>query len=103
MAEVILTAENFDNEVLNYEGKVLVDFWAVWCGPCQMLGPIVKDIADTVTDVKVGKVDCDAQSALAMKYGVSSIPTLVVFENGKEVNRSVGFIPKDRVLALLGK
>ena len=101
MAEVILTADNFEAEVLNYEGLVLVDFWAVWCGPCQMLGPIIKEIAETEKDLKVGKIDCDTQAALAIKYGVSSIPTLIVFKNGKEVNRSVGFIPKNRVMNLV--
>ena len=85
MATVEITAENFASEVENAQGKVLVDFWASWCGPCRMLSPIVDQVASEHTDVKVGKVNVDEQPKLAEKFQIMSIPTLLVFENGISV------------------
>ena len=101
MAIVKVTESNFEQEVLRAEGKVLVDFWAVWCGPCQMLFPIVDEVAAEAGNVKVGKVNVDEEPALAAKFGVMSIPTLLVFENGKVVKQSIGYIEKDEVMALI--
>lgn len=102
MATVEITSENFDSEVASAQGKVLVDFWASWCGPCRMLSPIVDQVAGERTDVKVGKVNVDEQPKLAEKFQIMSIPTLLVFENGKVTNQSVGLVPKEQVEALLG-
>ena len=93
MAIVKVTESNFEQEVLQAEGKVLVDFWAVWCGPCQMLSPIVDEVAAEAGNVKVGKVNVDEEPALAAKFGV--------FENGKVVKQSIGYIEKDEVMALI--
>ena len=98
MAIVKVTESNFEQEVLQAEGKVLVDFWAVWC---QMLSPIVDEVAAEAGNVKVGKVNVDEEPALAAKFGVMSIPTLLVFENGKVVKQSIGYIEKDEVMALI--
>ena len=102
MATVEITAENFASEVEDAQGKVLVDFWASWCGPCRMLSPIVDQVASEHTDVKVGKVNVDEQPKLAEKFQIMSIPTLLAFENGKLTNQSVGLVPKEQVEALLG-
>ena len=90
MAVVTITKENFEQEVLQSEKPVLLDFWASWCGPCRMLSPIVDEVAEERTDVKVGKVNVDEQPELAGEFGVMSIPTLLVFRDGKLVNQSVG-------------
>ncbi len=95
-----LTTSNFDKEVLQAKGKVLVDFWATWCGPCKMLSPIVDAVAEEVSGLKVGKVNVDEQQMLARKYGVMSIPTLILFEDGEVVRQNVGFISKDQVIEL---
>lgn len=95
-----ITKENFDKEVLQAEGKVLVDFWATWCGPCKMLSPIVEQVAEEIPDLKVCKINVDEQQFLARQYKVMSIPTLIVFENGEVVNQNVGFINKDQVISL---
>lgn len=92
---------NFEAEVLNSSKKVLVDFWASWCGPCRMVGPIVEEIANERPDIKVCKINVDEQPELAAKFGIMSIPTLMVFENGKLVNQSAGARPKDAILSLL--
>ena len=102
MAVVTITKENFEQEVLQSTKPVLLDFWASWCGPCRMLSPIVDEVAEERTDVKVGKVNVDEQPELAGEFGVMSIPTLLVFEQGKLVRQAVGARPKAGVLDLLG-
>ena len=102
MAVITITGENFAQEVLHSTQPVLLDFWASWCGPCRMLSPIVDEVAQERTDVKVGKVNVDEQPELAAQFGVMSIPTLLVFEQGKLVRQAVGARPKAAVLDLLG-
>ena len=102
MAVITITKENFEQEVLRSDKPVLLDFWASWCGPCRMLSPIVDEVAEERTDGKVGKVNVDQQPELAGEFGVMSIPTLLVFENGKLVRQAVGARPKAAVLDLLG-
>lgn len=102
MAEIVITKDNFEEEVLKSEIPVLLDFWAVWCGPCQMLGPVVAQVAEEKDGViKVGKVNVDEEQELAQQFGIVSIPTMIVFKDGKPVNQSVGFIDKAGVEALL--
>lgn len=96
-----VTAQNFDEEVLNYKGKVLVDFWAEWCGPCMMLGPVIEEVSEEVDDVKFCKVNCDEARDLALQFGIMTIPNLIVFENGEQVNQSIGYIEKEDVLELI--
>ena len=102
MAVITITKENFAQEVLQSEKPVLLDFWASWCGPCRMLSPIVDEVAEERGDVMVGKVNVDEQPELAGEFGVMSIPTLLVFEQGKLVRQAVGARPKASVLDLLG-
>ena len=102
MAVITITKENFDAEVLRSAQPVLLDFWASWCGPCRMLSPIVDEVAEERTDVKVGKVNVDEQPELAAEFGVMSIPTLLLFESGKLTRQAVGARPKSGVLELLG-
>jgi thioredoxin 1 len=93
MSEITLSSENFDTEVLKSDVPVLVDFWAVWCGPCKMVAPAVAKLAENhVGKLKVGKVNVDEQSSLAEKYNISSIPTLVLFKGGKVVNQRIGAV-----------
>ena len=95
MAEIILTSDNFESEVIASEIPVLVDFWAPWCGPCKMLGPVISQIADEYEGkVKVGKVNVDEEEELAAQYGVQSIPTVLLFKGGEVVEQSLGFKPK---------
>lgn len=101
MEPIVITNKNFEEEVVKSEVPVLVDIWASWCGPCKMLSPIVDEVAKEAEGFKVGKINADDEGELAERFGVSSIPTLLVFENGKVVRQSVGFIPKDKVLALV--
>ena len=96
-----LDNQNFGNEILNGEGIALVDFYADWCGPCQMVAPIVQEIADERSDITVGKINVDEAGEIAMKYDVMSIPTLIVFKDGKEQSRIVGYRPKGAILAAL--
>ena len=98
---VEVTAQNFDEEVLNYKGKVLVDFWAEWCGPCMMLGPVIEEVSEEVDDVKFCKVNCDESRDLALQFGIMTIPNLIVFENGEQINQSIGYIEKEDVLELI--
>lgn len=103
MATVTVTDSNFDSEVLKAQGKVLVDFWASWCGPCRMLGPIIDEIAsENHENLKVCKLNVDENNATAGNYNVMSIPTMIIFENGKAVNKLVGVRPKAEILAAAG-
>lgn len=101
MAVFTITKENFEQEVLKSEKTVLLDFWAAWCGPCKMLSPVVDAIAEERPDIKVGKINVDEQSALATEFQVMSIPTLVVIQDGKVVNQSMGVVPKEKILEML--
>lgn len=101
MSVIHINQQNFEQEVLNSEKPVLLDFWASWCGPCQMLAPVLEEVAEARPDIKVGKVNVDDESALAMQFGIVSIPTLIVMQNGKIVNQSVGAMSKDALLAML--
>ena len=95
--EYKFTTDNFETEVLNAEKPVLVDFWAVWCGPCQMMAPILHELEEEVPDVQIGKVNVDEQMELARQFRVVSIPTLIVFKNGQEVKRMVGVTSKEEL------
>lgn len=101
MAIVNITKANYEEMVLQAQGKVLLDFWAPWCGPCRMVAPILEDIADEDESITIGKVNVDEEIELAMQFGVSSIPTLVVMEGGRMVNKGIGYMPKGNILALL--
>ena len=100
MAVIHLTLENFEAEVIQSEKPVLVDFFAPWCGPCRMLSPIIEEIADQRSDIKVCKVNTDEQEELAMRFGIMSIPTLIVFKNGEVVKKTMGVQPKAAILGL---
>ncbi|MCD7730113.1 MAG: thioredoxin [Oscillospiraceae bacterium] len=101
MAVITITNANFEGEVIKSDKPVLVDFWAAWCGPCIMVSPIVDEIAEERTDIKVGKINVDEESELAVKFGIDSIPSLLVFKDGRVVNRSVGAVPKQSILKLI--
>ena len=101
MPVINITKDSFKNEVVESSKPVLIDFWASWCGPCRMVSPIVDEIAEERGDIKVCKINVDEQHELAGSFGVMSIPTLVVMKDGKVVNRAVGAMPKQRILALL--
>lgn len=101
MSVLNITKENFRQEVLESASPVLLDFWASWCGPCRMVGPIVEEIAGERTDIKVGKVNVDEQRELAETFGIASIPTLMVFKGGKIASRTVGAQPKQQILSML--
>lgn len=101
MAALKITKDNFQTEVLEAKETVLVDFWASWCGPCKMIGPIIDQIADERTDIKVCKINVDEEQELAVQFKVMSIPTLLVFKGGKVANQSLGAKPKAAILAML--
>ncbi|MGI5984381.1 MAG: thioredoxin [Oscillospiraceae bacterium] len=101
MSVITVTSQNFETEVTASEKPVLIDFWASWCGPCRMLSPVVDEIAEERTDIKVCKINVDDEPELAGRFGVMSIPTLVVLIGGQLRNKSVGVVPKDKILSML--
>lgn len=102
MKEIKITVENFEKEVLESDLPILLDFWAEWCGPCRMIAPLLAEIAEErAGEVRVGKVNVDEQPALASKFGVMSIPTVVLFKNGEAVNGFVGYRPKEQIEEML--
>ena len=101
MSAINISKNNFQKEVINSDKKVLLDFWAPWCGPCRMVAPIVEEIADERPDIKVGKINVDEEAELASQFGIMSIPTLVVIEKGEIVNRAIGARPKEAILGML--
>jgi thioredoxin 1 len=101
MSVININQNNFQEEVLNSEKSVLLDFWASWCGPCRMVSPIVDEIAEERSDIKVGKINVDEKPELATQFQIMSIPTLIVIKNGKVVNQAVGVKPKDQILSML--
>ncbi len=101
MSVININQSNFEAEVLNADKKVLVDFWAPWCGPCRMVSPIVDAIAEERSDIKVGKINVDDEEELAIRFGIMSIPTLLVFEGGKIVNSAIGARSKEDILKML--
>ncbi len=103
MSVLEITNDNFDKEVLQSDKPVLLDFWASWCGPCKMLSPVVDEIAGETSSVKVGKVNVDEQPELAQKYGIMSIPTLVLIKDKKIADTSVGVVPKQQILGMIEK
>lgn len=103
MAPMEITAQNFEVEVLKSDKPVLVDFWAVWCGPCNMLSPLVDEIANEHPEIKVGKVNTDEQQQLARQFSISAIPALIFFKDGKVAGQSVGVVPKEKIEALIAR
>ncbi len=101
MSVISITKDTFQEKVMRSDTKVLLDFWAPWCGPCRMVAPVVEEIAEENPDILVGKVNVDEEMELAMQFGVSSIPTLVVMENGKKIAQAIGYRPKADILKLL--
>ena len=101
MSIIHITAENYEAQVQNAEGKILLDFWAPWCGPCRMIAPFLEEIAAEDESVTIGKINVDEEMALAAQFGIVSIPTLVVMEGGKAVQTAVGYRPKADILKLL--
>lgn len=100
---ITVTKDNFESDVLNAPKPVLLDFWAVWCGPCKMLAPVVDAVAEEQSDVIVGKVDVDAEPELARAFSIASIPTLLLLKDGNVAGKSVGVVPKEKILELIGK
>ena len=103
MSEITLTAENFEEKVLKADKPVLVDFWAVWCGPCRMMAPVISEIAEEKqASLYVAKLNVDEADGIAAQYGISSIPCFILFDHGKEKARAIGVQSKERLLAALG-
>ena len=102
MAVITVTKENFQEQVLNASNTVLLDFWATWCGPCRMVAPIVEEIAAENPGITLGKINVDEEMELAMQFGITSIPTLVVMKDGQMVNKAIGYASKKEILKLLG-
>ena len=101
MSVINITRNNFQNEIINSDKPVLLDFWAPWCGPCRMVGPILEEIAGEHSDIKIGKINVDEHPELASQFRVMSIPTLIVIKDGKIVNQSMGAKPRNAILAML--
>ena len=101
MAVITVTKDNFEEKVLKAQGKVLLDFWATWCGPCRMIAPIVEEIAAENPGITVGKVNVDEEMELAVRFGIVSIPTLIVMKGGEVAQKAVGYMPKSEILKLL--
>ncbi len=101
MALIHITKDNFSKEVMKTEKVVLLDFWATWCGPCQMIAPVLDEIAEECPDVTVGKIDVDKEQDLAMSFGITSIPTLIVIKNGKAVDKAIGMRAKNQILEMI--
>ncbi len=101
MSYINVTKNNFEEDVLKSEAPVLLDFWATWCGPCQMIAPVIEEIARENTNIKVGKINVDEEGELAGAFGISSIPTLVVLKEGKIINQMVGFHSKEEILSMI--
>ena len=101
MSVIHITKENFEEKVLKAESKVLLDFWATWCGPCKMIAPYIEQVAQEREDIIVGKIDVDEEPALAARFGIVSIPTLVVLEKGEVIKKVLGYRPKADILKLL--
>lgn len=101
MKTITITNENFESEVINSDKPVLIDFWATWCGPCKMVSPVIDQIAEENPEIKVGKVNVDNEENLARKFGVMSIPTLVIMKNGKITNQAIGAKSKAEILNLV--
>ncbi len=103
MKEITITSQNYEAEVLKSDKPVLLDFWAPWCGPCKMLGPVIAEIAEEHDEIKVGKVNVDEQEELATQFGVMSIPTLCLMKEGKVVNSFTGYAPKESIEEFIAK
>ncbi len=101
MSVLKITKDNFDDEVINSDKPVILDFWAEWCGPCKMYSPVIEELSDELTDVKVGKINIDEEFELSQKFKVMSIPTTIVMENGEVKNKAVGVQTKAEVLQML--
>lgn len=101
MSAIHITKQNFQEEVIKSDKPVLLDFWASWCGPCRMVGPIIDEIANERPDIKVGKINVDEQSELAAQFRIMSIPTLIVIKAGKVINQVVGAYPKSKILEMI--
>lgn len=101
MALVHITKDNFNKEVMESEKVVLLDFWATWCGPCQMIAPILNEVAEECPDITVGKIDVDEEQELAMSFGITSIPTLIVIKNGKAVDKAIGMRAKNQIIEMI--
>ncbi|MGI5971027.1 MAG: thioredoxin [Oscillospiraceae bacterium] len=101
MSAIKITSDNFQKEVMESAKPVLLDFWASWCGPCRMIGPVVDEIAEENPDIKVGKINVDEEQELASAFNVMSIPTLIVIKNGRIVNKALGVRPKSQIVSML--